>query len=272
MERPDTIATMTNGLGAGFAALSLVGLLAGLALLLCLATAGALVLSRRTGRTPRLLGFLALGVLVGVVGVAGFGVLALSDEAPLVAGILLVTVFLPLAVTGGRVRRATGAAWLDVLATTAMAWALPFLVGVGVLLGTWPVAAFVLGLTPGTSQQSVVGWVAATAAGVVVVAGTLSLGSRLGTVPDGDVGRVTLPTGADAADLGRTETAGFVLAGVGVAASLVGLFLTFEPRGGMAGVPLVLFGVALAVPRYRRVLGLLAALSLLSLPLAVLRP
>lgn len=53
---------MSNGLGAGFAALSLLAVLGGLAAVSVLATGGAALIGRRAGRLPTPLRYLSVAV------------------------------------------------------------------------------------------------------------------------------------------------------------------------------------------------------------------
>jgi len=172
---------MTNGLGTGFFAVSLLAVLAGVAALLVLTTGGAFLARRRTGEVPQRLRYLAVGLLAVVVAVAGFGVLALVDKSVGLAGFLLLTVFGPLALVGVRVYRDTDidaeahAGPLDVLAATGMAWGPPFVAGICVLFAVVVGVGSVLNIVPGATARTVLSWVGALAAGAVVVVGDLLL-------------------------------------------------------------------------------------------------
>lgn len=173
---------MSNGLGAGLFALSIVAALAGLAAVLALVAAAAVALHRRTGRVPAPVRYLAVAALAVVVAVAGFGVLALPDEVPVAAGLLVVAVPLPLAVAGYLVRRATALGPLDVLAAAALAWSLPYLAGVAVFLGVVVGADATLGLAPVESRRLGLPWVAVAVAGLAAIAGAALLGDRVAGV------------------------------------------------------------------------------------------
>lgn len=153
---------MSNGLGAGFAFLTLLGVLVVLAGVLAVTTAGAVAFHRYRSRVPTLVLALAAGLLAIVVAVAGFGLLALVDEAPLAALVFGVLVGVPLVLVAGRARL-VGDGWLAVAATAGLAWWFPFLVGVGVLFG--------FSTSSGVSPE-----VATAVAGVFVSGGTLLAG------------------------------------------------------------------------------------------------
>lgn len=173
---------MSNGLGAGFGALTLLAALAGLSLLVALGAGVSYVLYRRTGRVPRPLRLPLVAVGVVVVGVAGFGVLALHDEAPPVAGLFVATVLAPFLVVGGYLLRTTESPLVDVAATTVLAWGLLFLPGVAVVIGVTVGASDVFGLAAAESQRLGVPWVASTIGGGTVVLGMLLVGSHLGDI------------------------------------------------------------------------------------------
>lgn len=173
---------MSDGLGAGFFALSLLVALAGLAVVLALDGATAVALRARTGRVPGLFRYLAVVGLAAVAAVAGFGVLALAGELPVAAALLLAVVPVPLGVAGYRVRRTGLPGWLDVLAAAAMAWRLPFLVGVGVYLGVVVGVDAALGPVPVESRRLGLAWMAVVAAGLASVAGAALLGDRVASL------------------------------------------------------------------------------------------
>lgn len=170
---------MSNGLGAGFAAITLLAVLAGLSFLVALAAGTAYALHRRMGRIPWPLRLLVVVVGVVVLGVAGFGVLALFDEAPPVAGLLAATVLAPLLAVGGYLFRTMESPYVDVAATTVLAWGFLFLPGVAVAFGVTAGASDVLGLTTGESRRLGVPWLASAVGGSTVVLGMLIVGSRL---------------------------------------------------------------------------------------------
>jgi hypothetical protein len=171
---------MSNGLGAGLFAITLLTVLAGLALLVVMATVAAAVFDRRSGRVPMGLRYLHVAICAGVFGVAVFAVLALYDEAPVAAGLFTAIVVVPCLLVSGYLARSTDLARLDVVAATVMAWAIAFFVGVGVSLGITTGMETVLDLAPAESRQLGVAWVAAASGGLVVVLAMIPLGTRLG--------------------------------------------------------------------------------------------
>lgn len=173
---------MSNGLGAGFFAITLLAVLAGLALLVVLSTGVSWVWYRRAGRVPAPLRYLLVAVGVGVLGVAGFGVLVLFDEAPAVAGLFALLVVVPLLVAGGYLERTTGLGRLDVAATTVMAWGLPFLLGVVVVFGVTTGLSSAFDLAPAEFRRLGVAWAGAAVGGITVVLAMIPLGTRLGAV------------------------------------------------------------------------------------------
>lgn len=156
---------MSNGLGAGFFAITLLAVLVGVAALLAAIAVVAVLFDWQRGRVPTFIRYLAVALLAVVVVVAGFGVLALVDEAPPAAALFAVVVGLPLVLVAGRARQA-GAAWLVVGATAALAWSFPFLAGVGVL--------FAVSVIAGASAA-----VATVLAGIAVSGGAMLAGEFL---------------------------------------------------------------------------------------------
>lgn len=170
---------MTNGLGAGFALLTMLGILVGLAVLLGITTLGVLAFRRRTGRVPAALRYLAVAALAVVLAVSGFGVLAFYDEVLLGSALLLALVFVPLAAVVVRLRRTTDPRRLDLVATTALAWSLPFVVGIVMFFGGTVSFGTALGLAPSAPGRLVLSWVAVGVAGVAAVVGASLLGTRI---------------------------------------------------------------------------------------------
>lgn len=166
---------MSDGLGAGFAGLTLLAVLLGLAALLALCLVGVFASRRRTDRDPRSITFLSVAVLGVVIVVAGFGVAALYDEAPPLAVLLLAVVFLPLTAVGAYVRLTTDLQPTDTLATAGVAWSLPFVVGTAVTFGLSIGLGSVLELPPADPQRRALVWIATTVGAVVVVTGSIIL-------------------------------------------------------------------------------------------------
>jgi hypothetical protein len=171
---------MTNGLGAGFFALTLVAVLAGCALFGLLGTAVATVYFRQRGRVPPPVRYLLALVGVGVLGVGGFGVLVLYDEAPAAAWLFSWVVVLPFLAVGGYLARTTAGSRLEVLGATTMAWGVPFALGLVVVFGVMAGASAAFDLAPAESRGLGVAWIAAVAGGLTVVLGMLPIGARLG--------------------------------------------------------------------------------------------
>lgn len=171
---------MSNGLGAGFAGLTLLAVLLGLAVLLVVTLVGVFLYGRRAEPVPRLLPYLSVVVLVGVILIAGFGVVALYDEALPLAVLFLAIVLVPLAAVGGAVQLTTDLGPIDALATTGLAWSLPFIVGVAVTAGLTIGLGSALGLPPAGSRQQTLVWLATAVGGIVVVAGSILLARNVG--------------------------------------------------------------------------------------------
>lgn len=170
---------MSNGLGAGFFGLALLAALLGLAGLLVLTMIGVAGFRQRSGIVSGLLEYVSILLLFGVVGVAGFGVLAMYDEASLFALLFLTAVFVPLAATGGYLARTTTVGLRDGVATTGLAWSFPFLIGVSVTVGLILTASSLLDLPPASSQQRGVVSTATVVGGAVATVGSIYVGRRL---------------------------------------------------------------------------------------------
>lgn len=169
---------MSNGLGAGFAGLTLLAVLAAVAILAGLAAATGYTLRSRRGRGRDAVRVVLVGLGVVAVGVSGFGVLAFADEAALVAWLLSWLTLLPLLLAAGARVRAMGLSPATAFAATVAAWAPAFLAGLAVTVGATSAINAALGL-PGASQGTGVRWVAAAVGGLVVLLATYGLGTRL---------------------------------------------------------------------------------------------
>lgn len=172
---------MSNGLGAGFAGLTLLAVLLGLAGLLASCLAGVFVSRRRTGSVPGRLRSVSAALLGGVIVVAGFGVVALYDEALPLAVLFAVIVLLPLAAVGGYLRRTTDLTPIDILATAGVAWSLPFVVGVGVTFGLTTGLGSALEVPPAGARRRALVWIGTTVGGLVVGAGSMLVGRSVST-------------------------------------------------------------------------------------------
>jgi len=175
---------MSNGLGAGFFAITLLAVLAGLATLVVLAMIVSAVSHRRIGHTPTLLRYLLVLLCVGVLGVAGFGILFVYDETPAIAWLLTSIVVVPFLVVSVYLARSTGLSRFDVMTTTAMAWGVPFFLGVGVAVGVVNGIESVFDLAPAESRQMGVAWIAAAVGGLTTILGMIPIGNRLGRMVD----------------------------------------------------------------------------------------
>jgi hypothetical protein len=138
------------------------------------------VYRRRTGSVPSPFRYLLVAIGVGVLGVAGFGVLVLYDEGPVAAWLLASIVLLPLFLVGVYLARTTALSRVDVLATTVMVWGVPFFLGVGVAMGVMTGLDSVLDLAPAESRRLGTAWIAAAVAGLVVTLSMITIGSRFG--------------------------------------------------------------------------------------------
>lgn len=171
---------MTNGFGAAFGGVLLAAVLAGLAAFLTLTGLLVAVRRRRGATPPRLVLYLAAGLTAGVVLVAGFAVVALADEATALAVLFLALVFVPLVVCGLDRHRRASSPPLETVATTGIAWGLPFLLGLFVAVGGFNLVTSVLDLTAGEAQGRGYHWVATAVGCLVVVSGTHLLGTLVG--------------------------------------------------------------------------------------------
>lgn len=167
---------MSNGLGAGFAGVTLLAVLLGLAVLLAACLAGVFVFHRQRGSVPDLLSYVSVALLGAVMVVAGFGVVALYDEAPPLAVLFVAIVFLPIAAVGGFLRLRTELRPIDTLATAGVAWSLPFVVGVAVTFGLTTGLGSALDVPPAGAQRRALVWVATAMGGLVVGTGSILLG------------------------------------------------------------------------------------------------
>lgn len=171
---------MSNGLGAGFFAITLLAVLAGLASFVIVTTIASAVYHRRTGNIPMGVRYLFGVICVGVLGATGFGILLLSDEAPAVAWLFTSIVILPFLIVSGYLAHTTGLSRLDILTTTVMAWGIPFFLGVIVTFGAMNGIESVFNLAPAASRQSGVAWIAATTGGLTIILSMILISDRLG--------------------------------------------------------------------------------------------
>jgi hypothetical protein len=171
---------MSNGFGAGFFAITLLAVLASLAAFLIIATVASVIYHRRTGQAPTLLRYLFVVIWLGVLGVSGFGVLLLFDEAPAAAWSVTSLVVVPLLAVGVYLARMSRLSPIGVITTTVMAWGVLFLLGVVIVFGVANGIDSVVGLAPAESRQLGVPWIAATAGGLTVTVGMVILGDRFG--------------------------------------------------------------------------------------------
>jgi hypothetical protein len=95
----------------------------------------------------------SMPILSGVVVVAGFAVVALHDEAPLLAALFTAIAIIPLLVVGIYLSLTTELSIIDLLASTGLAWSVPFLLGVIVVFGLTLGVSQVFGWTSVQSQQ-----------------------------------------------------------------------------------------------------------------------
>ena len=178
---------MSNGLGAGFFALTLLTVLAGLAGLSCVAALAVTGWHRRRGVVPNAIRYLLAALGVGIVGLGGFGVLVLIDESFRAAWLFVALDLAPFLVAGGYLRHRQDASRTAGIAATTGAWGGPFLLGLAVAFGVLAGAQSAFALAPVESRELRVAEFAFTVGGVAVAAGTVALGDRLlpaiGTTP-----------------------------------------------------------------------------------------
>lgn len=170
---------MTAGFGTSFTVVLVFVVLAGLAVLLGLTAVGALLFLRRSGSVPRAIHLIAVILLIEVIGVAGFGSLSFAAEAPVATAMIATLVIFPLIAVIVRARRTTRLAGTDLIATVAMAWSLPYLVGLAVFVGLTRTFEVVLGGGAPPAGLVGLGLFAAMASGVVVIIGVGLFTSRL---------------------------------------------------------------------------------------------
>ncbi|MFB6219901.1 MAG: hypothetical protein ABEH90_00560 [Halolamina sp.] len=170
---------MANGFGAAFGGLLLLAVVAGLAGLLALFLAGAVAFRKRGERVPSGLRYLPVAVVTGVVLVAGFAVAALVDEAAAVAAVFVATVFVPFGAVGGFLLWMSELSRLDAVATTGLAWGVPYLLGLGVTFGVPILITRTFGLAPAKSRHLGLYWLGTVLGGIVVVLGTLRLAEHV---------------------------------------------------------------------------------------------
>lgn len=176
---------MTN-FGAGFALLSLLLVLGGLAAVALLAGAVALGYRRYTGESPPEAGRYPLVLLlVAAVGVAGFGIVALVDEAPIGSGLLLAGVAVPLVASVATLRWRNGRSWPSVGAIATVAWSAGYLLGLAAFAGIVATVPAALDIPQGSARTANVAWVAVGVTGVVATVVAVEIARRWPA--DGDV-------------------------------------------------------------------------------------
>jgi hypothetical protein len=177
---------MASSFGAGFGAILLAAVLLGLAGLLGALLLGTVVYRRRGQELPRPLQVLAVAALAAALLVGGFGVAALYDEAPVGAVLFLGVVLLPVGAAGGVLRRTTALPPLSLLTTVAIAWSLPYVLGLVLFAAGVVVVPGVLGLPPAAPERLRFAWLGAGLGGVAAVVGTVALARALQPVSPGD--------------------------------------------------------------------------------------
>jgi hypothetical protein len=173
---------MANGLGAGFFTISLLVALGGLATFVVLATMSCVGFFRRTNRVPPVVVYVMIAIAIGVLGVAGFGILLLFDEASAVAWLITSTVVLPFGVVGASLARTTDLPPAYVATTTVMAWGFPFFLGVGVVFGLMTGVEMVSAVAPSESRQLGIARSAVACGGLTIILAMLPLSTRLGEI------------------------------------------------------------------------------------------
>lgn len=116
---------------------------------------------------------------MGVLGVAGFGIGVLYDEAPAAAGVFVLLVGGPYTTASVYLAHRTELSRLDIITTTVMAWGGPFLLGVIITFGALTGIDSMFELAPAESRQLGVPWIAATTGGSAIILGMIPIGNRL---------------------------------------------------------------------------------------------
>lgn len=148
-----------DGLGAGFFGLTT------LVVIWCLSILIALVGFVSSRRPSMALRYGIAGLFATVVVVAAFSVLMVYDAAGGLTSVYVFTVFLPVVIVVGATYDGE---WLDTLITTAIAWAIPFTVGVWVTVFTPRFMRWAFGLSPLESQRTA--WIGALVVGIAISA------------------------------------------------------------------------------------------------------
>lgn len=198
---------MSNGLGAGFFGLTMLAVLLGLAGVLALTGAATLAVERWADLWPAPLRYMPVVLLAAVAAVAGFCVLALYDEAAVLAWLFAALVVAPLGAGGAYLRRSTSLGWPDALSVTALGWSPSYVAGVVATFGLVTAVQQALQLTSGEVEQMGVAWAAAAAGGLLAVAGTAAVGGWFaGRPPWSGAARTSGGPGGTSADEGLTAT------------------------------------------------------------------
>lgn len=155
---------MTAGFGAGFVAITIGATLLAIASVLAVLLVATHILDAGHD-LQRIFQYIAVALLGAVLAITAFTIVAFIDEAPAVATLFAVVVAIPVFAVGIRTRFHHHT-WRTTAATAALAWSVPFLVGVAVFL-------FVVSATD--LPPAITTGVLAT----VVTAGTLIVGTYL---------------------------------------------------------------------------------------------
>lgn len=165
MIQPSTTPVPDHGTGWGL--LFLFSSLYASVAILGVLTLSAIALQYFNRRVPQLLEYFSVVMLLGALGISLFTLLvAVTAQMSNIVGILLLTVFLPLAYVMVRRRGADGSR-SAIITSAAMVWSIPFLVGFGVI-------AFA-----GTLVDPIPSAVTGLIAVIIVVAGTILVERRL---------------------------------------------------------------------------------------------
>lgn len=170
---------MATGFATSFTVVFVFAVLAGIAVLLGLIATLAVVLRRRSKPLPKRFHYVAIVLLIEVIGVAGFGFLWFLTEAPVAVAMLATLVLFPITAIGLRARWTTRLSRGGILTAVALAWGPSFLVGLLVFFGFTRAIEAVL--VTGSSGSGLVGLglFVAMSSGVAVVVGVGWLTSRL---------------------------------------------------------------------------------------------
>lgn len=152
---------MSNGLGAGFTALTIIAILFAVSILTWVVAVAATLLDRRRPESSDASTYLLVSLGIIAVAVSGFGVVAFADEAVLVSWLLACLTVLPVGVAAGIQLRTTDLSPATIGAATTVGWGVGFPAGLAVTVATTAalgVAATSQGSASAGLQRPSAGW------------------------------------------------------------------------------------------------------------------